>query len=136
LFGDANGNFYALTEAGSLNWTYPSRHEVSNYPTAAAPKILNNVLVVGYEMEYVTSLNLANGKLLWRTPVSGNIRSLVIGNNELFVTSGGTGSSLYTIELSSGNIQASKTFNYWTLPPIFVDNQLYIAADLEIIAYK
>jgi outer membrane protein assembly factor BamB/DNA-binding HxlR family transcriptional regulator len=136
LVGDANGNFYALTAAGSLNWTYQSKHEISNYPTAAAPKILNNTVVVGYEVGYVTSLNLADGKLFWRTPVSGNARSLVIGNNELFVTSGASGISLYTVDLSSGNIQASQTFNYWTLPPIFADNKLYIAADLKVIAYK
>lgn len=136
LFGDAYGNFYAFTEAGSLKWTYQSNHEIYNYPTASAPKILNNTLVVGYEVGYVTALNLLDGKLLWRTPVSGNVRSLVIGNNELFVTSGAFGTNLYVVDLSSGNIKSSETFDFWTLPPTIMDNKLYIAADLKIIAYK
>jgi outer membrane protein assembly factor BamB/DNA-binding transcriptional ArsR family regulator len=133
LFGNANGNFYALTEAGSLKWAYSSKHETSNYPTAAAPKIFNYTVVVGYEAGYVTSLNLADGKLVWRTPVSGNVESLTAGNNELFVTSG---TNLYTVDVSSGLIQESQTFNYWTLPPIFANNKLYIAADGKVVAYK
>ena len=136
LFGDANGNFYALTEEGSPIWTFTSRHETSNYPSSAAPIIFNNTVIVGYEAGYVTCLRMSDGKLVWRTPVLGNVRSLTLGNNELFVTSGPSGTNLFIIDPSSGNIQEKQTFEYWSLPPIFVDNKLYIAADRNVIAFQ
>ena len=136
LFGDANGNFYALTEEGSIIWTFTSRHETSNYPSSAAPIIFNNTVIVGYEAGYVTCLRMSDGKLVWRTPVLGNVRSLTMGNNKLFVTSSPSGTNLFVIDPSSGNIQEKQTFEYWTLPPIFVDNMLYIAADRKVIALQ
>lgn len=136
LFGDANGNFYALNEEGSLIWTFTSRHETSNYPSSAAPIIFNNTVIVGYEAGYVTCLRMSDGKLVWRTPVLGNVRSLTLGNNELFVTSGPSGTNLFIIDPSSGNIQERQTFDYWTLPPIFADNKLYIAADRKVIVFQ
>ncbi|MGB9960190.1 MAG: PQQ-binding-like beta-propeller repeat protein [Candidatus Bathyarchaeales archaeon] len=83
LFGDANGNFYALSEEGSLIWTFMSRHETSNYPSSAAPLIFNKTVIVGYEAGYVTCLRLSDGKLVWRTPVGGNVKSLTLANNKL-----------------------------------------------------
>ncbi len=136
LFGDANGNFCALTEEGSLVWAFTSRHETSNYPSSAAPIIFNNTVIVGYEAGYVTCLRMSDGKLIWRTPVLGDVRSLTMGNNELFVTLGPSGTNLFIIDPYSGNIQEKKTFEYWTLPPIFADNKLYIAADKKVIAFQ
>ena len=132
LFGLADGDFQSETENGSRNWVYSSRHETSGYPSAAAPKVFNNAVVTGYEAGYLTLLNLSEGKLIWRTPVSDNVGSITLGKNELFVTSGRT---LYRIDPSSGVIQKSITFNYWILTPIFAENGLYIAADGKIIAF-
>jgi outer membrane protein assembly factor BamB/DNA-binding HxlR family transcriptional regulator len=131
LFGDADGGFNALTENGSLKWTLAGRHETSTTP---APLVFNNTVIIGLEAGYATSINLSDGKLLWRTPVSGNVQSLVVGNDELFVTSGEF--DLYVIDPSSGSIIGNQTFQYWTLPPVFADGRFYIAADGKVIAYE
>jgi len=133
LFGASNGNFYALNEEGTLKWSYESKHLVSNYPAAAAPIVANNKVIVGYEASYVTVLTLLDGQLVWRTPLSANVGSLEISSSSLYVTSG---TNLYSIKMDNGNIQRKQTFNYWTLPPTYVDNRLFVAADLKITAYS
>jgi outer membrane protein assembly factor BamB len=132
LFGASNGNFYALSEEGTLKWSYESKHPISNYPDAATPKATNNQVVIGYEAGYVSALTLSDGELVWRTPVSANVASLEVDNNSLYVTSGNT---LYSIKMDTGQIQWKQTFNYWTLPPVYSSNKLYVAADLKITVY-
>ncbi len=132
LFGAANGNFYALSEEGTLKWSYESKHPTSNYPSAAAPIVVGNNVIVGYETGYATSLALLDRQLAWRTPVSANVASLATDGNSLYVTSG---TLLYSIKVDTGQMQWKQTFNYWTLPPIYSDNKLYTAADLKITAY-
>jgi len=133
LFGASNGNFYALNEDGTLKWKYESKHVVSNYPATASPIVANNRVIVGYEAGYVTVLILLDGQLVWRTPVSANVGSLETSSNSLYVTSG---TNLYSIKIDNGNIQRKQTFNYWTLPPIYTNNKLFVAADLKITAYN
>ena len=129
LFGVGNGNFYAFTEDGALRWYFESKHEISN---SAAPKVINNKVLVGYEAGYVSALNLSDGKLVWRAPVSGNVASLETGNGALYVTSG---NDLYSINIDNGNVQWKQAFNFWVLSPAYVDNKLYVAADAKVIAY-
>jgi len=131
LFGASNGNFYALSEDGTVKWRYESKHATSNYPVAAAPIVVGNKVIVGYEAAYVSALTL-DGQLVWRTPVSANVASFAVDSNSLYVTSGTT---LYSIKMDNGKIQWSQTFNYWALPPVYSDNKLYVAADLKVTAY-
>ncbi len=136
LFGDSNGNFYALTENGSLKWTFEGRTETYNYPNLVAPRIFGDTVVTSYEADHVTSIGLSTGKLVWRTVILGSALSFTVGSNELFITSGDSGKNLCTLDLSSGQIQNVQIFQYWTLPPVFVDIRLYMAADGKVIAYK
>ncbi len=130
LFGDASGGFNALKVDGSLKWTFAGRHETSSSP---ASLVFNNTLIMGHEAGYVTAISLSDGEFLWRTPVSGNVKSLLLGNNALFVTSGDV--DLYVLSSSSA-ILGHQMFQYWTLPPVFLDGRLYVAADGKVIAYK
>ena len=133
LFGASDGNFYALNESdGTLKWSYKSKYVVNNYPAAAAPIVTNNEVIVGYEAGYVTVLTLSDGQLVWRAPVAANVGSLEVGNNSLYVTSG---TNLYSIKMDNGSIQWKQTFNYWTLPPVYSNSRLFVAADLKVIAY-
>lgn len=131
LFGLADGDFQSETENGSRNWIYSSMHETSSYPSAAAPQIVNNTVVTGYEAGYLTALNLSDGKLIWRTPMPDGVGSITQDKNVLLVTSGTT---LYWINPSSGIIQESITFKHWILTPKIAENRLYIAADGKVIA--
>ncbi|MCJ7762824.1 PQQ-binding-like beta-propeller repeat protein, partial [Candidatus Bathyarchaeota archaeon] len=81
LFGASNDNFYALSEEGTLKWRYESKHLTSNYPAAAAPLVTNDKVIIGCEAGYVTLLTLSDGQLVWRTPVSANVGSLVVDSN-------------------------------------------------------
>lgn len=131
LFGLADGDFQSETENGSRNWIYSSMHETSSYSSAAAPLILNDMVITGYEAGYITALNLSDGKLIWRTPVSDSVGSITQDKEVLLVTSGRT---LYWIDPSSGIIQESITFKHWILTPKIAENRLYIAADGKVIA--
>lgn len=142
MFGSGGGNFYALNaENGSLKWIYNSKHKTVNYPAAGAPKVFDGKVLIGYEVEYVSALNLEDGQLIWATPVLTNVGSLVNGNGDLYATSGtyvignSAGTNLYKINMDNGGIQWKQTFNYWILPPIRTNDGLYVAADLKIIAY-
>ena len=125
LFGLADGNFQSETENGSRNWIYSSKHETTSYSSAAAPQILDNMIITGYEAGYLIALNLSDGKLVWRTPLSDNVGSITLGKNVIFVTSGTT---LYLIDPVSGGIQESITFQHWILTPKLAKNRLFIAA--------
>jgi len=147
LFGAGNGNFYALNaEDGSLKWTYNSEYQSASYPAPAAPKVFDNKVLVGYEVGYVSALNLEDGKLIWTTPISTIAGSLTISNNVLYVTAGTSvfgnyaggnygDTNLYDINVYNGDIQWKRNLNYWTLPPIYSGNRLFVAADLKVIAY-
>jgi len=132
LFGADNGNFYALSEDGTVKWQYESKHATSDYATAAAPIVADNKVIVGYEAGYVGALTLLDGQLLWRTPISANVASLAVDSNSLYITSG---TNIYSIKMDDGKIQWNQTFNYWALPPVYSDNKLYVAADLKVTAY-
>lgn len=132
LFGLADGDFQSETENGSRNWIYSGMHETSSYSSVAAPQILNGMVITGYEAGYLTALNLSDGKLVWRTPVSNDVGSITLGKNGLIVTSGTT---LYLIDPASGSIQESITFKHWILTPKIAENRLFIAADGKVIAF-
>jgi outer membrane protein assembly factor BamB len=132
FFGLEDGDFQSETENGSRNWIYSSNHETSSYSSAAAPKIFNDMVITGYEAGYLTALNLSDGKLIWRTPVSDSVGSITLGKNVLIVTSGTT---LYLIDPASGGIQESITFQYWIITLKLAENRLFIAADGKVIAF-
>jgi outer membrane protein assembly factor BamB/DNA-binding HxlR family transcriptional regulator len=142
LFGASDGNFYAINgKDGSVRWKYESSFQGARYAAAAAPMIFGNTVLVGFEFGQVSALNLLDGKLIWAAPVSGIVGSQVVGNNDLYVTSGtyvlgnNAGTNLYKISIDDGSIQWKQAFNYWTLPPAYTSNKLYVAADLKVIAY-
>jgi outer membrane protein assembly factor BamB/DNA-binding transcriptional ArsR family regulator len=142
LLGASDGNFYAINEDGSVRWQYESHFQSTRYGAAAAPKVFGNTVLVGFEFGQVSALGLLDGKLIWTTPVSGIVGSLVISNNDLYVISGAyvletnVGANLYKISADDGSIQWKQTYNYWALPPAYASNRLYVAADLKVIAYN
>lgn len=142
LFGAGDGNFYAINaKDGSARWKYESSFQVARYAAAAAPRVFGNTVLVGFEFGQVSALSLLDGKLIWAAPVSGIVGSLVVGNNDLYVTSGtyvlgnNAGTSLYKINIDNGSIQWKQTFNNWILLPAYANNRVYVAADLKVIAY-
>ncbi|MGD2066397.1 MAG: PQQ-binding-like beta-propeller repeat protein [Candidatus Bathyarchaeota archaeon] len=132
FFGLEDGDFQSETESGSRNWIYSSNHDTSSYSSVAVPKIFDDMVITGYEVGYLTALNLSDGKLIWRTPISDNVGSITLAKNVLIVTSG---TSLYLIDPASGGIQESITFQYWILTPKLAGNRLFIAADGKVIAF-
>jgi outer membrane protein assembly factor BamB/DNA-binding HxlR family transcriptional regulator len=151
LFGDSNGNFYALNQNdGALKWSYSIQHKLDNVAFSAVPDF--DQLLLGYttysQPQYavnyqgsVLSLSLADGKVNWELPISNPAASpsvfavnlTLASNRSLYVTSF---SDLYGINADSGSVQSENNFSYWVLPPIYSSSRLYVAADLKIIAYQ
>lgn len=143
LFGASDGNFYEIdAKDGSARWKYESSFQGARYAAGTAPRVINNTVLVGFEFGRVSALNLLDGKLVWAAPVSGTVGSLVIDDNDLYVTSGtyvlenNVGANLYKISIDNGNIQWNQTFNYWILPPAYANKGVYVAADLKVTAYS
>lgn len=42
---------------------------------------------------------------------------------------------LWTLNESTGNVLGTKHFDHYVLPPIMSDNEVFVAADLYLIAY-
>ena len=79
-----------------------------------------------------------NGNFLWQRQVSnlnsagGGLASMTPAGDSIYVIAS---NDLYKIGATSGNIDWKYTFQYWALPPTAANGRLFVAADLEMIAF-
>jgi len=92
----------------------------------------------------IFSFDLANGDILWKTPIAQNVSisssvgpakeiGLTLLNNKVFLTSG---SDLLTLDKSTGVLQGNQHFDHYVLAPVAGDNEVFVAGDLNLFAYK
>jgi len=165
MFGSQDGYFYALSLVdGSLKWkTYVDlygliqgygSHYLQNptglYIEAAQPlidtpnhRIYWNVFTSDKDSKYsgvILSLNTQNGNRTWITPFSSSavyipegFANMALQGNKLFVSAN---LDLYCVDAQLGNILWKSSFNQSLSRPLTMDNMVFIAADLNLIAYK
>ena len=157
--GAADGNLYAINlKDGTLEWKefVDYQHLSGNFSAGSQQKSValggSQVLVDEGRLFYnmalnssqsgyngsVVCLNAINGSKIWSLPVQGNntvgyTASLSLFNGTLFATQQG---DLYLINEQQGKIELKLSFDHYILPPIIADNTLYVAADLNIYAFK
>jgi outer membrane protein assembly factor BamB len=92
----------------------------------------------------ICNLELTSGHILWKTPIAQNISisssvgpsrilGLTLVNNKVFLT---PGSDLLIINQSTGAIEATQHFDHYVLAPIAGAEQVFVAGDLNLFAYR
>jgi hypothetical protein len=87
-------------------------------------------------------LDLSNGHIVWKTPISKNTSTeggsvnqfgLCLFNGKEFLT---TGSDLWVFNEVTGGVDSAEHFDHYVLNPVAGLNQVFIAGDLKLSAYK
>lgn len=93
----------------------------------------------------ICSLDLASGHISWKTQISqdtsisssGNIPSAQLGLKllieKVFLTSG---SDLLVIDQSTGSLEGTQHFEHYVLSPVAGKEQVFVAGDLDLFAFK
>lgn len=127
--------------APALVWKFKT-----NGPVVGAPVINNGIVYVGSLDSSLYALNLATGKIQWKLPTAGAIRSSVcIFENRLFLLS--SDGMLYQMDKDSGRFYgAFQTMNgfmgdpqhdyadYFNSTPVIVDSTIYFGSGENIYA--
>ncbi len=169
LFGAYDGNFYALNLFdGSLAW----KTEVTDQngkatmpwqdvhypltPSTALVEIDNKTNRAFWAFAFAQTgwggvddysgiacaLDLANGHIVWKTPISKNTSTeggsvnqfgLCLFNGKEFLT---TGSDLWVFNEVTGGVDSAEHFDHYVLNPVAGLNQVFIAGDLKLSAHK
>ena len=138
LFGDSDSYFYSLNKQdGELNWKTLVNNTSSNeYKKNAKPVATEDkVILVNNNYQYL-ALNLENGSIIWFSEIFPvPIMSLTLGDRSIFVTYART---IMAVDVNSGVEQWTNNFAVPVIPPIIVDNRVFIAGevgDSAILAY-
>jgi outer membrane protein assembly factor BamB len=83
------------------------------------------------------NLDLINGNITWTKQIEamGNYDwqfGSAYNNNKVFLT---YNSALWIFNASTGNLFLSQQFDHYILPPIVLQNETFVAADLWLLAY-
>jgi len=164
LFGASDGNFYALHLIdGTLAWKthvdsenflalINSDNHLTVYPTQVNPQndrifyafAITEQLGTSSENKhdryigFVTCLNLATGDRTWTTKFEtaglfyDTPVGLVVNKNTVYLTSN---TSLWTFTASTGNTLGVQNYDHYVLPPVILDDKVFVAADLHLTAY-
>jgi len=90
----------------------------------------------------VFALDLENGHIAWKTSISKNTSTeggaanqfgLRLLNGKVFLT---TGSDLWVFNEATGSVDSTEHFDHYVLDPVAGLNQVFIAGDLKLSAYK
>ena len=90
---------------------------------------------------FLYSLDLDNGSIVWTKQFSANgdvshenaVFNFVLTKSKIYLTT--EFSELWIISKSTGEIIETRHFEHYILPPVVVDNKVFVAADLQLIAY-
>jgi outer membrane protein assembly factor BamB len=164
LFGASDGNFYALNLAdGKLAWKTKVDNQnlfslvneantLTTYPIQVYPQNQRVYWSFGVTQQLGTtsenkhdrytgticSLDLTTGKVMWTRQIedSGVFYSppvgLVFNKDAVFLTEN---SALWVFSASTGNLARNQHFDHYVLPPVASDNEVFVAADLNLTAY-
>jgi outer membrane protein assembly factor BamB len=166
LFGGSDGNFYALHLAnGTLAWkTHVDSQNItalsnSDNPLKVFPIQIDSQNQRGLWSFAVTtqnkgsqngndhytgslcSLDVATGSIIWTKQFesNGDIShesapfSLALTENYIYLTAS---NDLWVLRKSAGNAVETQHFDHYALPPVALDNNVFVAADLSLIAYR
>lgn len=169
LFGAYDGNFYALNLSdGSVAWKTQATDQNGkatvpwqdvHYPLTPSTSLVqidnqtNRAFWAfafaqtgwGSVDEYsgvICSLDLANGHVVWKTPISQNTSTeggavkqfgLIVLNGRVYLT---TGSDFWVFDQSTGGVQRMEHFDHYVLSPVAGDRQVFLAGDLHLSSYK
>ncbi len=164
LFGASDGNFYALHMAnGTIAWktkvdsqnllsfvdenntltTYPIQVDAQNQRLFWSFGVTQQLGTTSENKHdkyigYVCSLELANGNLVWTRQIQdsgvfyGSPVNLVFNKNAVFLNEN---NALWIFSASTGTLARNQDFDHYVLPPIILDNEVFVASDLQLTAY-
>ena len=166
FFGASDGNFYAINlKDGIIAWktkvdnqnlistvnndnitliTYPVQMDSQNqmlYWSFGVTQQLGTSSANKHD-HYdgtVCSLELANGKLLWTKKLDDNgvfygfSPGLVVNKDFVYLNEN---YAFWVLSASTGNIVRTQQFDHYVLPPVKSNNQVFVAADLQVSAYS
>jgi outer membrane protein assembly factor BamB len=87
----------------------------------------------------VCNLDLATGKLLWTRQIDdsgvffGFSPGLVVNENSIFLNEN---YALWIFSATNGNVAKDQTFDHYVLAPVTASDEVIVAADLQLTAYK
>ena len=164
LFGSTKGYFYALNVTdGSLVWSthVDTQDLLLNYDYASAEGLfdaspvyvdsLNQRAYWGFVFDQdnadsqgdLCCLDILTGDVIWTEQFQTNgsiareslpdLVGLASLKNTIFFTAN---NHLWTFNKLIGNLTDVKIFDHYILPPVVVDNKVFIAADLFLFVYE
>ena len=157
--GASDGYIYAINLAnGYLRWKefvdyqhLSGNSSADSQQTSVAPdgsqvlfdngRLFYNVALNSSQSGYngsVICLNADTGSRIWSMSLQGNNTvnsptSLSLNNGTLYATQQG---DLYLINENQGKIELKRSFDNYILPPIIANDSVYVAADLNIYAFR
>jgi outer membrane protein assembly factor BamB len=168
LFGAYDGNFYALNLSdGSVAWKTKVTDQNDkatmpwqdiHYPLTPSTSLVqidnqtnrafwafafaqNGWGSVDVYSGVVCCLDLTNGHVAWKTPISQNTSTeggsvnqfgLTVLNGRVYLT---TGSDLWVFDQSTGSVQRTEHFDHYVLSPVAGYSQVLLAGDLNLSSY-
>ena len=155
LFGAADDYFYALDLAdGTVAWkTKVDAHNLSSSGVHSSSPIQidsdNQWIFWSYAVEEketsnytgaIISLNLADGNVMWTTQTNSSCGGLAFNNltDMLFLTTDRFAADIdfWIFNASTGDLIHYQQFDHYILPPIVLENETFVAADLWLSSYS
>lgn len=135
LIGNANkmGAYDLMT--GAEIWTLPMGG-------SDTPAISGNTLFVVNNQGVLLALDKKTGKMVWNKPLKSHEKKgttlwkgpLLIGSDAIVISSRG---DMVFVDLQTGNIKKTDTFDNCSVAPIAVNNTLlFLTNDANLVAYK
>ncbi len=134
LIPTVNGGNITLTtypiqvDNGSLYWSFGVTHQLGTNSGDKHDTYTGTVC----------SLDLANGNLLWSTPMEASgvfydpPVGLVVNRGTVFLTEN---TSLWKFNAQAGNLIDCTNYDHYVLPPVKAGDTVFVAADLWLTAY-
>ena len=163
-FGASDGNFYALNVSnGQVLWKtnvdknnlMPTVNNTNITLTTYPIQIQNNRAYWSFGVTQqlgtnsgnkhdhylgtVCSLNLATGNISWTRQIEdsgvfyGFTPGLVANQDSVYLNEN---YALWILGASNGTIAKHQTFDHYVLAPVAVGNEVFVASDLQLTAYK
>lgn len=155
LFGASDGNFYGLdlfsgtisckTKVDSQNLfsIVNDTNAPTVFPIQVDPKNQRIYWSFGgaQQKQYtgtVCSLDLATCKVIWTKAIQDsdssfdNHAGLVYNKDTVFLKEN---NALWIFGASTGNLARNQHFDHYVLPPVVLDNEVFVASDLQLTAY-
>ncbi|HTE29325.1 MAG TPA: PQQ-binding-like beta-propeller repeat protein, partial [Chryseolinea sp.] len=141
IFGAWDTNLYALSkESGDLIWKWNNGSPVRNYsPASCIPIIREGVIYIAAPDRYLSAIDVASGKTLWRNKGGGVRESIGVSENGKFVYGKSMQDTLVAYATSRENQKAAWKMNcgfgYEHVPSMLTekDGQLFFGTKNGVV---